>query len=34
MLINNSAAERDLGVVNGLGQSMASAARCLGPAIG
>jgi hypothetical protein len=34
MLINNSAPEKDLGLVNGFGQSLASAARCLGPAIG
>lgn len=34
MIINNTAEEKDLGLVNGLGQSMASAARCLGPAIG
>jgi hypothetical protein len=34
MLINNSAPEKDLGLVNGVGQSMASAARCIGPAIG
>lgn len=34
MLINNSAPEKDLGLVNGLGQSLASAARCIGPAIG
>jgi hypothetical protein len=34
MLINNSAAEKDLGLVNGFGQSLASAARCIGPAIG
>jgi hypothetical protein len=34
MLINNSAPEADLGLVNGFGQSLASAARCLGPAIG
>lgn len=34
MLINNSAPEKDLGLVNGFGQSLASAARCIGPAIG
>lgn len=34
MLINNSAPEKDLGLVNGLGQSLASAARCIGPAVG
>lgn len=34
MLINNSAEEKDLGLVNGFGQSLASAARCIGPAVG
>jgi hypothetical protein len=34
MLINNSAPEKELGLVNGLGQSLASAARCIGPAVG
>lgn len=34
LLVNNSAPRSSLGAVNGLGQSMASIARAVGPAVG